>query len=121
LEIQPDFAMAQSNLGRAAWVLATSPEASVRNGVKAVALAEQLDRLVGGNNPTVLGTLAAAYAETGRFPKAVETAQRALQLATAQTNTALVNALPGQIGLYQAGRPLRDTSQTATPPPTVKP
>jgi hypothetical protein len=80
-----------------------------------------LDRLVGGNNPTILGTLAAAYAETGRFPEAIATAQRALQVATAQSNVALVNALLGQIGLYQAGRPLRDTSQTAAPPTAVKP
>jgi hypothetical protein len=60
-------------------------------------------------------TLAAAYAETGRFAEAIETAQRAQQLAVAQNKPALVNALRGQIGLYQAGSPIRDTSQTNTP------
>ena len=61
-------------------------------------------------NPVVLGTLAAAYAECGRFSEAVDTAQRALQLADSQSNTALVGALRSQIALYQAGTPLRGSN-----------
>jgi tetratricopeptide (TPR) repeat protein len=103
-------------LNNLAWVLATCPQAAVRNGARAVELAEQAERLSGGKNPAILGTLAAAYAEAGRLAQAVATAQRALELATAQTNSADVEALRAQIGLYQAGSPFRDASQTNLTP-----
>ena len=109
LEIQPRNAITCKNL---AWILATSPEPSVRNGAKAVELAEQAVRLSGGSDPIFVGTLAAAHAEAGQFPEAVETAQQARQLAAAQNNTSLVDALQAQIGLYQAGAPLRETGPT---------
>ena len=112
LELQPQNAIAGKNL---AWILATCPEASVRNGRKAVELAEQAARLSGGTNSIFIGTLAAAYAEAGRFSEAVEMAQRARQLAAAQNNAALVDVLQMQIGLYQAGSPFRDASQTNAP------
>ena len=102
LQIKPDNAEVQNNL---ALVLATCPQASLRNGNKAVELAQRANQLTGDGNPTVLGTLAAAYAEAGRFPEAVETAQRALQLAETQSNTALANAIRSQMELYQAGTP----------------
>ena len=108
LEIQPDFAPARNSL---AWVLATSPEASVRNGVRAIELAEEAQRLSGGSNPMFTATLAAAYAEGRRFPEAKATAERALQLATAQKRTALANRLRAQIALYQAGSPYRDSGR----------
>ena len=109
LEIRPDFADVRDNLDNAAWLLATSPEASLRNGPKALALARQLDRVSGGNNPVILDTLAAAYAETGQFSEAVDAAQRALALARAQNNTVLAEALRQQVKLLQAGSPLRST------------
>jgi tetratricopeptide (TPR) repeat protein len=102
LEIKPNYAEAQNNL---AGVLATSPEASLRNGNEAVKLAQQANRLAGGEDPIILGTLAAAYAEAGRFPEAVEAAQRALQLAGTQSNTVLADAIRSQMKLYQAGLP----------------
>jgi tetratricopeptide (TPR) repeat protein len=115
LEIRPGYADACYNLGHAAWVLATCPEASVRNGVRAVELAEQVDRLSGGRDPIILGTLAAAYAEAGRYAEAVGTAQHALELALAQNDAVLADAIRTQIKFYQAGSPFRDTSQTHTP------
>ncbi len=102
LQITPDFAEAQNNLAR---VLAICPQASLRNGNKAVELALRANQLTGDGNPTVLGTLAAAYAEAGRFPEAVATAQRALQLAGTQSNPALADAIRSQLKLYQAGIP----------------
>ena len=63
-------------------MLATNPNASVRNGAEAAELAERAARLSGGQKPAILGTLAAAYAEAGRFPEAVQTARKALKLAT---------------------------------------
>ncbi len=110
LEIQPDFAPACNSL---AWVLATSPEASVRNGVRAIGLAEEAQRLSDGHNPMFIATLAAAYAEGRRFPEAKTTAERALQLATTQNRTALANHLRAQIALYQTGSPYRDAGRAS--------
>jgi tetratricopeptide (TPR) repeat protein len=108
LTIQPDLVEAQNNVANIAWVLATSSDPSIRNGTKAVELAQQTDKLSGGSNPGIAATLAAAYAEAGQFPEAMTTAKRALQLATSQNNAALVAALEAQIKLYQAGSPIRD-------------
>lgn len=107
LAIQPDNGNAKSNL---AWVLATSPEGSLRDGARAVELSEQALRLSGGKNPIIFRTLAAAYAESGRFREAIETAQRGLELANSQGNAGLATELQSTIVLYQAGRPLRDPS-----------
>jgi tetratricopeptide (TPR) repeat protein len=111
LAIQPDYLEVQNGL---AWVLATCPQASLRNGHKAVELAQQANQLSGGGKPVILCTLAAAYAETGRFPEAEATVQSALQLAKAQSNTALANVLESQLKLYQAGIPFHDTEETSS-------
>jgi tetratricopeptide (TPR) repeat protein len=102
LQIKPNYLEVQNNL---AWVLAVAPQALLRNGRQAVELALQANQLAGGENPIILRTLAAAYAEAGQFPEAVETAQRALQLAETQSNTALANAIRSQMKFYQAGSP----------------
>jgi tetratricopeptide (TPR) repeat protein len=108
LQIKPDYAKAQNDL---AWLLATWPEASLRDGNKAVELAQQANALTGGENPLILHTLAAAFAEAGRFSEAVETAQRALQLAGAQSNTGLAGQLQSEMKLYQAGIPFHLPAQ----------
>ena len=72
MRLQPNNA---AFLNDTAEVLATNPNASVRNGTEAVELAERALKLSGGNEPAILGTLAAAYAEAGRFPEAAATAQ----------------------------------------------
>jgi tetratricopeptide (TPR) repeat protein len=95
-------------LNNLAWALATCPEASVRNGPRAVELALKARQLSGGKNPMVLGTLAAAYAEAGRFPDAVTTARQAMELAAAQRNTAQTDELRARLALYEAGSPFRD-------------
>jgi tetratricopeptide (TPR) repeat protein len=109
LQIEPADPAIQNNL---AWLLATCPEASLRNGNKAVELARQANELTGGENPAVLLTLAAAFAETGRFAEAVETAQHALRLAQAQSNTRLAAQLQLELKLYQAGSPFHIPAQT---------
>src|SRR6202453_2873462 len=109
LEINPNYEEAQSNL---AYILATCPDESLRDGAKAVKLAQQANQAVKGGTPIVLYTLAAAYAEAGRFPEAVDAAQQALNLAIAQSNGALANALRSNIALYKAGTPFRDKSLT---------
>ena len=82
----------------------------MRNGVKAVELARQANLATGGDDPMMLGTLAAAYAETGMFSEAVKTARQALDLANSQSNAAMADLLRSQIALYQAGMPFRDKS-----------
>jgi tetratricopeptide (TPR) repeat protein len=109
LELNPDAVDAQTNL---AWVLATWPDDRIRNGGKAVQLAERADALTGGQNTKVGITLAAAYAEAGRFPEAVKAAERTLQLAIAQGNTARVDSIRAQLELYRSGSLFRDGPST---------
>ncbi len=97
-------------LGRLAWLLATSPDASLRDGFKAVELAQRAARLSGGSEPGFLDTLAAAYAEAGRFPEAVKTAEEARTLAAQRGNRALADRLAAHIKLYRAGTPFRDAA-----------
>jgi protein O-mannosyl-transferase len=89
-------------------VLATHPDAAVRQGDEAVALAQRAVELSGGKEPLVLDTLAAAYAEQRQFPKALETVQRAMDLAIIQGNVPLTDALRQRIPRYQAEMPLRE-------------
>jgi tetratricopeptide (TPR) repeat protein len=116
LEIQPDKARI---LSRLAWALATCPEATIRNGAKAVELAQRANQLSGGQDPLILRSLGAAYAEGGRYAEAITTARQALSLATAQSNTALINELGAQIGLYQAGSAFRDPGLAAAVHPNA--
>jgi tetratricopeptide (TPR) repeat protein len=102
LQIKPDFVEALNNLAR---VLATCPQASLRNGNKAVELAEQAERLGGSESPEILDTLAAAYAEAGRFGDAVRSAQKAIELARAAGRQDMVKQLNGKLKLYEAGLP----------------
>jgi tetratricopeptide (TPR) repeat protein len=108
LEVSPSSISTLTNL---AWLLATSQDASVRNGPKAVQLAKQADRVVGGTNTLVLRTLAAAYAEKGEFANAIRTAQSAMQLARMQGEDSLTTDLVEQIALYRLGMPYRDTAK----------
>jgi protein O-mannosyl-transferase len=107
LATQPENGNAASNL---AWVFATCPEDSIRDGTRAAELGERALRISGGKIPMIYKVLAAAYAENGRFAEAVETAQRGAELATGQGNPALAAELENNIALYQSGRPLRDPS-----------
>ena len=107
LTIAPQDALARNNLS---WILATSLDSLIRNGANAVALAEQAVELSGGGNPNFLRTLAAAYAESGRFPEAIEMAERGIEMATAQGKSGLANALKREIALYRAHTSLRVSS-----------
>jgi protein O-mannosyl-transferase len=88
-----------------AWLLATSSDASIRDGNRAVELAKEALRLSQGKDPGYLRTLAAASAESGRFGEAEETARRALRAAELQHNRTLVNSLRDEIALYELGLP----------------
>ena len=101
LEISPDHIGALTDL---AWALATSADAAVRNGPKAVELAERANRLSGGMNPFVLRTLAAAYATNNSFDKALETSRRGLELAQEQHNSEAAEAIRRDMSFYETGR-----------------
>jgi len=113
IRAEPDNVLA---LAQTAQVLATSPDASLRNGAEAVTLAERAARLSGGREPAVLDALAAAYAETGRFQDAAATARRALAQAVAARQQPMVEALQARIALYDAGTPLRAAPPAASSP-----
>ena len=108
LAIQPEALAARNNL---AWLLATCPQDALRNGAKALALAQELDRLSGGKDGDNLDVLAAAYAEAGQFPQAVKAADRALALAAAQTNLN-VEEIRARLKLYQARSPYHEPPRT---------
>ena len=103
LQLEPDDPAIQNNL---AWVLAACPRASLRNGGKAVQLAQRANDLAGGENPIYLRTLAAAFAETGRFGDAMSAAQKAMELARAAGRQDMAAQLNDDLKRYQAGLPL---------------
>jgi len=108
LELSPRSIPALTNL---AWLLATSRDASLRNGPKALELAKQADQLVAGTNGLVLRTLAAAYAENGEFASAIRTASSAMQLARIHGEDSLVRDLDQQIALYQLRMAYRESAK----------
>ena len=93
-------------LARTAWVLATSSDASVRNGKRAVQNAEKALALA---PPSAVGLdiLAAAYAEDGQYDRAVATVRQAIDLDTRQGGSALTPTLSTHLALFQVGRPVR--------------
>ena len=112
LATHPNDPEAQKNM---AFVLATWPEARIRDGAKAIELAERANQLTESRDPIIGLTLAAAYAEAGRFPDAIRTAEAALQLATDSGNVALTELIRAQIALYHSGHPYRDNRHPTVP------
>jgi protein O-mannosyl-transferase len=102
LALQPNDAAALQMTAR---MLATDPDPAIRNGQVAVDLATRAVQLTRSGNAATLDTLAAAYAETGRFSEALQFAQKALELA--QDNAALTSDIRAHIKSYQSGTPLR--------------
>jgi tetratricopeptide (TPR) repeat protein len=112
LQYMPDLTSAQVNL---AWVLATCPDPSLRDGPTAVTLAERAYQLSQGRNPVALRSLAAAFAENGQYADAVAAAQQALQLS--RGNPSLAAALQQQLKVYEGHQPFRDqTLDTVSSP-----
>ena len=110
LKTDPQNAVARNRL---AWMLATCPDASIRDGAKALEVARLL--VQGSRQPAFLDTLAAAYAETGQFPKAVATAEEALALAKSSGRRIDALSIQTHLRLYRVGRPYRETPESAGP------
>jgi protein O-mannosyl-transferase len=92
-------------LNNLAWVLAASSNDKIRNGAEAVRLAERACELTHYREAVFVATLAAAYAECGRFPEAVATGETAVQLATAAGLMDLAEKTRQLLEFYHAGKP----------------
>ena len=89
-----------------AWLLAASANDKLRNGAEAVTLAEASCAQTQNKHPLMLDTLAAAYAESGQFEKAIATAETALKLA--QAYPGLAKEIQAHLALFKSGKPYRD-------------
>jgi protein O-mannosyl-transferase len=107
LALAPEDPHSRNNV---AWVLATASDASIRDGTRAVGFAQEAVQLSGGREPGFLRTLAAAYAESGRFSEALAVAQQAVMIATMQGKTDVANRLKEDLVLYRGHLPLRENS-----------
>jgi protein O-mannosyl-transferase len=105
LMLQPDSVEALNNL---AWLLATAADDQLRDGTEAVRLAERASRLPPTKEICVPGTLAAAYAEAGRFPEAVATAERAVKQETDAGETRFAALNQQLLKYYRAGKPFHE-------------
>jgi tetratricopeptide (TPR) repeat protein len=94
-------------LNELAWILATNPDSKFRSGTVAIHLAERACSLTHYQEPAMLTTLGVAYAEAGRFPEAIKTAQQARDLASAEGQKDLVGKNQLFLKLYQSQRPYR--------------
>jgi tetratricopeptide (TPR) repeat protein len=106
LRLNPDSTGALNNL---AWLLATCSDASVRNGARAVQLAERACQLTDYRQTLFVGTLAAAYAEAGRFDDAIATAEKAVRLAEQNHELELLQKNRELLELYRAHRAYHET------------
>lgn len=110
LEADPDCAEA---LNHFAWLRATDTSADLRNGAEAVRFAERACKVaVDESRPTIfaancLDTLAAAYAEAGRFDDAVKAARRAVAMAEALNNRNAARDFTARLRLFEARKPYR--------------
>jgi tetratricopeptide (TPR) repeat protein len=95
-------------LNNLAWALATSPDSRNRDGARAVKLAEVACQQTQYQQTILIGTLAAAYAEAGRFDDAISTAQKACDRALEQGETNLLARNKELLALYQTHRPYHE-------------
>jgi tetratricopeptide (TPR) repeat protein len=112
VSLKPNLPQPLNNL---AWLLATCPDDTVRNGPEAVTCAERACRLTAFRETAMVGTLAAAYAEAGDFHNAVATAEMAVRLGTAAGETRFVAASQQFLTLYRAEKPWHESPAISRP------
>jgi tetratricopeptide (TPR) repeat protein len=104
IALDPDLVQSANNL---AWLLATSaPE--LRNGARAVEIAERICAAAANPTASQLDTLAAAYAAAGQFDKAISAAEESLQVAEAAQDAGLRTRIQSRLELYRANKPFYD-------------
>ena len=111
IALDPNHAEALNNL---AWLLTSSAEPAVRDGQRAVTLAQRACELTKNESALFLGTLAAAYAEAGDFASASRTAESARDLAQKNSQSDLVRKNEELLALYRAGKTCCDLKTETT-------
>jgi tetratricopeptide (TPR) repeat protein len=106
LRLEPDWVGPMNDL---AWLLAASKETTIHNPDKAIRLARRACELTNYKEPVLLDTLAVAYAAAGDFIKAVETAEKALELCQFSEQNTLKKKIESRLALYKAGKPYIET------------
>ena len=112
VRLEPD---SPATLARVAWILATHADDVIRDPTEAVTLAERASELTGHENAGIEDTLAAAYAATGDFDRAVATAEIALKLVTDRQDQKAVREIARHLELFRNGKPLRIKSGQPKP------
>ena len=102
VSIEPDWYIGWATL---AWTLATNADASVRNPSQAIEYASRASDLSDNVHPVVLDALAAAFAADGQYKRAVDTAERAIQIAASSGQTGLVGRIESRLAYYRRGEP----------------
>jgi tetratricopeptide (TPR) repeat protein len=106
LRLKPDWVEPMNNL---AWFMAAGHETTIHNPDKAIRLAQRACELTNYMEPSLLDTLAVAYASTGDFSKAIETAEKALALCQSPEEDKLKEKIENRLVLYKAGKPYIET------------
>lgn len=113
VQIDPGYWDYATNL---AWILSTCPDATVRNGEKAVELATQACELTDWKNSFSLGALAAANAEVGSYDKAIDLMKKAIEQKSEEYD---LDAASKMLEVFRAEEPYRDAEAPVTPPTTT--
>lgn len=103
LELSPCNVKALNSL---AWFHATCPESNYRDGKKAVRLSKKALDI--NHNPVYMDTLAAAYAETGDFHKAISTQEDAIRFLRGKIKPSTLSQLTNHLDKYKAHQPWRE-------------
>lgn len=104
LDLSPRNILVANNY---AWLLATGPD-NVRDGYRAVELAEKVCEDVEYKTPEFIDTLAAAYAELGQFDKAVDAAKKGMKLLQESDSDEQLSAFESRLKLYLEKQAYRD-------------
>jgi arylsulfatase A-like enzyme/Flp pilus assembly protein TadD len=105
LQLKPDAVDVLNSLG---WIWATHWDATIRNPVKAIDVAERAAKLSMKQDPAVLDTLAAAYAANGDFATAQETIRRAILASKGTAHAHLNETLRQHLALFEKREAVTD-------------
>lgn len=111
LELKPDDSGVLNNL---AWLLATSPDAGLRDGRRSVELARKACEKTEWKEAHIISTLAAGYAETGDFESARRFSRQAVE--TGETSAEVKMQLQGELASYEQNKPWRERQEMADAP-----
>lgn len=112
LKVRPGYPAALNDLG---WLLATCPDAGVRNVSEAIHCATRACELTGNVDPSYLDTLAVAQSEAGQLPEAIRLTEKAILKANDAKNPSLATELELHLKFYRAGRSYTQGAAGVTP------